>query len=115
MTVFDDLFRDAAAPELLTQFGESVVYVPKGGTPRTITQAIVDRNPPEAIVGPPSGHGPQLLVTVKDDATTGISRTEINTGGDRIEVAVRKGGTAKSMQVNKLVKDTGGMLSMEVR
>lgn len=115
MTVFDSLFAEAAAPELLAQFGESVVYVPKGGTPRTIALAIVDRNPPEALVGPASGHGPMLLVTVEDHATRGILKTELNTGGDRIEVAVRKGGAAKSMQINKLVKDTGGMLTIEIR
>ena len=96
MTAFDTAFKAAAVPCLFGQFGESLTYRPAGGGTRSIT-GMVTRDDRQAVPGlPQTATKPTQTVVVYNDSTTGIAATEINTGGDSIDVPVRFGVTATS-------------------
>lgn len=106
---FDDDFAADALPDLLTEHGEAVTYKPNGGGSRSI-DAIVNRNPPAASEAASQGliAPGRMLLTVENDATSGISTDEIDTGGDKVTVALRVGGTATDRPITQLVNDDGG-------
>src|SRR5688572_23603326 len=85
----DDMQRAFCDPDI---FGESVIYTKKSGTARTIN-AVVDRFPPQ--IGEGGMTAPSFIITVTNDATSGISSSEVDYGGDTITVAQRIGGVAK--------------------
>lgn len=82
---------DDRAAALLDAFGELVIYQPRNGRPRTIN-AVVQREPREGLPMGSRAIGPMLLVTVKNNAKTGIASHLLNLGGDTIKVAERVGG-----------------------
>jgi hypothetical protein len=114
MTAFDTRFAARALPSLLVNFGESVVYYPRGGTPRTIT-AIVDRDPPQSGGDFDEHRGPRFSIEVANDQQDGIASECIDIGGDRVEFAQRKGGTAVKMSIVRIDDQDAGMLRLEVR
>ena len=113
-TEFDSLFFDAFDDQLL-MFGESIVYRKQNGTERTIT-AIVDRDPP-AIFNPAGEVAltPSVVIRVHNDATYGISNTELETGGDKVTLAVRTSETASQRTIAKLLESDGGVVSLAIR
>lgn len=116
-TVDEALQNDAGA--FIAAFGESVVYTPANGTPRTIL-AIVDRSVPERAPGG-GAMAPKLTITVANNATTGISTATLDAAGnDRVTVAIRYGGTPVSLGVylppagSKATHDAG-MVQLDLR
>lgn len=114
-----DLANDAGV--FLNDFAEAVVYRPLVGPPRSI-QAIVDREPPAWLREPPAWLAeadgvlvPQLHVVVRNDEAAGIGADEVDTGGDRVDVPVRVGGTAVTKNVVRIVQQDAGLLRLEVR
>ena len=103
----------ADADWFLTYFGEPVTYHPKGGGTRDII-AVVDRNPVASITGLPHGNTPRMLVVVKNDSDDGISSSEVNTGGDKVNLSVRIGDTAQQRRINSIVWNDIGMMHLEV-
>ncbi len=103
----------AEADTFLDLFGESVTYYPKGGGSRGIT-AIVDRNPVAGLNGVPHGNTPKMVVSVKNDADDGISSSELETGGDKIALAVRLGETALQWRISALNWQDAGMLYLGI-
>jgi len=89
---------------------EAVIYNPSGGTPRPI-QAMVFR--PEAEIHG-NARAPDAIVTVLNNATTGISSTEINVGKDTITVAPRYGKTAEARRM-RLVSHNAVIVKLEVQ
>lgn len=114
MTAFDTRFKARAFPRLLEQFGEAVVYRPKNGPARTI-QAIVNRDPPVQAQEFTTATADQFVVEVLADEINGIGIREINTGGDQVDIAKRKGLTPVTMSVQKLLSQDGGVVQIEVR
>ena len=111
MTSFDDRFAECAG-QLLDNLGESVVYKPTGGAPRTIT-AMVTRNPPQ-----PAGDAPPtdyLHVDVYDDSATGISKDELTAGQDEIELYDLVGRNRRTRVIQLVVDRNGGMLKLAVQ
>lgn len=90
MTDFDDDFAARAAPALLDRFGEWINFLPKSGPPRRI-QAIVDRFGLHAPGETEGLLGQHCSIEVLDDPENGISSAMLDTGGDRIEIALKKG------------------------
>lgn len=111
-TLMDDIAADAAT--FVNEFSESVVYRPFGGTARTIS-ALVNRFPPNQLPGVPEASLPSVVLTVRNNATTGISSTELDTGGDRLDVAIRYGETASTREIARLLKSDAGLVVIEVR
>jgi hypothetical protein len=100
MGLLDDMLKADSAVFVDTDgFGEQVTYSPLNGTPRTIN-AIVNRQPPEVYSGSGEVLTPLMSILVRNDATYGISSATLNANGnDRVTVAERIGGTAKSYGV----------------
>ena len=98
-------------------FAESVTYYPHrfgtAATPRVIN-AVVVRNQ-VAVFNPDEQIVPEFEVRVSNDATTGISSSELNTGGDMIKLAVRIGQTAEKRSVQYLTEHDDGMLVLICR
>lgn len=85
-SVFDRMFKQSGFPVLLQQNGETVTYLPRAGGRRSI-KAIIERNPPEMYDA--AGQNVVLYaftVRVAQDCKSGIQDSEVNTGGDRIEL-----------------------------
>lgn len=110
---FDDLLVDTT-DEFLETFGEDIKYLPAGGGQREIV-AIVDRGQPAPLDGAPHGHSPLLTISVANDSTTGISSSEIDTGGDKVELAVRIGETVQQRRITKVLSQDAGMMKLEIR
>jgi hypothetical protein len=109
-TRFNELASAYLAEPLMQQFGESVVFRPRGAAARTIT-AIVSRSGPEDQSG-----GPSATIEVRDDATAGISLDELNRGEDQIELPFAKpGDTSTRRKIVGFSNAVGGMITLEVR
>lgn len=89
---------------------ETVVYAPVVGEARSIS-ALVDR---EVAVETPTGPVLTTLVRVRNDATLGIASTQVDTGGDTIACAVKRGDTAQARRITQIVHQCAGMLVVEV-
>ncbi len=117
MTVFGDRMASLGLPLLMAQLGEKVVYKPRDGRPRTIT-AIVDRQPPEQVSGvdaPTWSYRVKVIANMQAATYGGIELTEINTGGDQIELAPRRGGTVSARTVAVVLESDAGTLVLGVR
>ena len=118
MTLAARIATDAGSVFLNSDhFAESVTYCPHrfgtAATPRGIKAVVVRNqvatfNPDEQIV-------PEFEVRVANDAVTGISSSELNTGGDQIKLAVRIGETATRRSIQYLTEHDDGMLVLICR
>ena len=111
-TLMDDIAADSAT--FVNEFAESVVYRPYGGTERTIL-AIVNRFPVDQLVGVSESFLPRIVLTVRNNNTVGISSTEIETGGDQIDVAMRYGDTPQTISILRVVKSDAALVTFEAR
>lgn len=98
---------------ILAPFEESIVYRPAAGGTRTITADVV-RVTQDAI-GVENATTPRITVTVRNNATTGITATEIDNGGDQVDVATHYGGSAVSRYIGTIITTDQGMVQFEVR
>jgi len=122
MTLRAAIAADAAKVFLDTAaFAESVTYHPKlfkSGDARTarIIKAVVIRESLQAVTED-SGETilPAFEVHVANDATIGISSTELDTGGDKIELPPRDGMPASKRAIVRVVTQDHGMLVLECR
>lgn len=87
-SAFDELFATAGFPDLLDNFGEPVIYTPRGGSAVSITAIVTREN-----VRPYEVNGkiitPRFVVRVHNSATTGIALETLNTGGDKLSLKDR--------------------------
>ena len=91
-TVFDSHFAAAGFPMLMSQFGESITYVPSGGGRRSIV-AIVERNPPAVFDAAGNAVLPTATIRVHNSCKSGISSQEVNVGTDEVELTLKVGET----------------------
>ena len=110
---FDQALIDSK-DDFLTTFGETVVYWPRTGGSREIT-AIVGRDRPDDLDGVPHGQAPRLTINVANDETDGISSSEVDKGGDKVELAVKIGETAQQRRITKILYQDAGMMKLELR
>lgn len=119
MTLREIIENDAGKVFLRTDdFAETVTYYPHVGfgqaeSSRSI-KAVVIREQVQAS----SADGGDVVVPifevhVENDATTGISSSEINTGGDMIELSTRIGGATKKRAIVYLTNHDDGMLTLQ--
>jgi len=108
-----DADLDYMAIEQLDSFAEPVTYWPRGGGSRSIN-AIVDREPSEKLEGMPHGYSPRLVLWVANDSTIGISSSEIDTGGDLIELPMRIGQVAEKFSMVKIGSQDVGMIMLGI-
>jgi len=118
MTLAARIVTDSTAVFLQSgHFAESVIYYPHrfgtAATPRII-DAVVTRNQ-VATFNPDEQIVPEFEVRVANNATTGITSAEVNTGGDMIKLAVRIGETATKRAVQYMTEHDEGMLVLICR
>lgn len=120
MSRHDDNFQ-IAAESLMYQHGEVVTYRNRAGTERSI-MAIIERGPRRPLAGQERSHTPDLTVTVLNRATSiadddfgGISASEINLGGDQIDLAERAGGPVTARHLKQIRESSDSCLVVEVR
>ena len=116
MGYFDDILADTNHV-FLDAFAERqmVVYRPYKGLPRPV-RAIIDRPLPEVLQAghPPQVHG--LLVSVANDARTGIAAAEFNADGDMINLPVNLYGVVPGVPWHfegGIVSQDGGMITVK--
>jgi len=102
------------AAEAIEYAGESVSYVPAGGDARSI-RAVVNRTDAAGLGVAGEAVSPQITVAVLNDETDGISSDEVDTGGDKITLALRLGETAQSRRITRIVQQDAATLIVEVR
>jgi hypothetical protein len=109
-------YLKTAAGHIVGTWGEAVTYKPSVGATRSIS-AVIDRPGVRKsdIPGAYAANGPEILVRVINDSTTGITASEVNTGKDLISLAVRLGQTAQDRLITKVVSHDEGLVVLEVR
>ena len=100
-------------------FAETVTYYPHRfhtdavREPRSI-KAVVIRNQ-VSVFNPDEQILTEFEVRVANDATTGITSAELDTGGDQILLAPRVGETARKVSVQYMTEHDEGMLVLTCR
>ena len=113
-TVFDSHFASAGFPMLLSNFGESITYLPGGGGSREI-QAIVDRDPPTVFDAAGNAVFPQFIVRVYNSCRSGISSREVDTGKDQLQFVRRIGEVVPvTFSVGMMVSQDSGVVQLAV-
>lgn len=109
-----------AAPNLVRQFGETVIYKPHqdfgeaAPTPRSI-QAIVERAQIESFAEDGDTVTAVWNITVQNSSTVGISSDELNLGGDQISLPSRFGESAGYKTITRLISHYDSMVRLECR
>ena len=92
-------------------FGESVTYKPQGAANVAIN-AVVHRFGAEEALPGSGGISAGMEILVRNHATKGVE--SVNEGGDKINVADRKGGTAADHLVVKVIEQDAGAWRLRV-
>ena len=93
--------------------GETIIYKPGGVGSRSIV-AIVDRQPPASVPPAPQGRTPAMVIVVKNDSVLGISSSELDTGLDRIALAVRLGGPVVNCNIVRRINEDAASLELAI-
>lgn len=115
MSEFDDLLRDSVAPLVVSMFGDSVVYQPGNGGKRRTIEAVLERMMLEVVSETGTMLVPAVTVKVRNDAIHGISSKELDTGRDKIVLAVVYGDVPQPRQIARRMSDDGGFLVLLVQ
>jgi hypothetical protein len=122
MTLRNAITADAEKVFLDTSaFAETVVYHPRqfrfgdNRQPRTITAVVIRETMQTLSEDGSETILPVFEVHVANNATTGISSEELDTGGDQIELPTRDGKPPTRRAVMKLTTQDHAMLVIECR
>jgi len=111
MSLHDLIEDDASLFVSTSDFGETVVYRTRSGTARSIS-AVVFRQVAEAIEDE-SRSLTVFEVHVINSTSTGISPTEIDLGGDTLDLADRVGKTARPRSIIQITEQDEGMVVLQ--
>lgn len=116
MTLKDSIQSDAVSVFLSAdEFAETVVYNPHGGGSRTIL-AVVDREPPSILDNAGNVLSLSFMVYVANSATEGIAATQIDVGGDKLQISAMTGELPRrTCTILKVMDNDNGMLQIAVR
>lgn len=114
MGAFDETLQAAADSFFLLPGTEWILYRPRTGSPRRI-RAVVTRGDASDLPGVSDGSRPYLEILVKNHATSGISSTTADTGGDKIDVAPRQGEAPRRMRLTEIVSQNAGLMVVKVQ
>lgn len=89
-TRFAQQFSRTAVPNLIRQFGELIGYLESGNPCRDI-YAIVERNQVAIMAEVGEVLTQSIIVRVANDDTAGILATKLDTGRDKVTVALKEG------------------------
>jgi hypothetical protein len=98
----------------LADLAEKVTYRPRSGAPRVVIAQIERDN--LAPIGNTNAPAAAARLSFANDRAGGILASEVNTGGDEIEFALRAGDrTAVRRRVTRIAKQTPGETQLEVQ
>lgn len=119
MSRFDQIFTAVAAPVIVAELGELVVFDPGDGPKRSIMMTLerdvqgVDHSGSPVYVT--VGKCQRSMTSVDDNGHGGIDSTEVVYGRARIEYPLRVGSAVKTSKMIRRISDDGsGMLAVEV-
>jgi hypothetical protein len=114
-TRFEQQFKRVAVPNLVRQFGECIQYFPGGAGSGRDIDALVVRDPlavasevGELLVN-------ALIIRVENNECRGITAEEIDTGRDKVFVALKNGGAGSLRSIVQLLSDANGFLRFLVQ
>lgn len=115
MTLRDIIIADAKQIATnVNEFGEAVTYYTRDGNARTISVVVVR----EALdMLPEAGDVTSTLfqVYVANDSTVGITRDEIDRGGDYIEFPIGNGKEPTRRSIIRILEEDDAMMVLECR
>ena len=112
---YDDTLAVAADAVFLLPNMEYVTYIPASGSQRRI-KALVERHDEGDNINRISPTArPEPTVLVKNSTTDGISSGEINTGGDKMEVALRDRNKPITVRITELISHDAGWCKLAVQ
>jgi hypothetical protein len=116
-TEFDSLFGSVGFPVLLELHGEWVVYesTPGKASGDRRIRAIVDRNPPTSWDAAENVSLPEVVVRFHNHPRLGVRSESIDTGVHRIRVSRVNGKPEKSLAIEVLTEDSGGVCVVGLR
>ena len=94
--------------------GEWVVYRPKDKPPRRVL-AIIKRDYLDPITGMSNGRAPRFEVAIEWHATRGVAVGELDTGGDRFDLALHFGGQPEERHVQRIISEDATGVVLEAR
>ena len=101
--------------------GESITYRPRAGVPRLVLAVVQRMDEAQSQQGSPSAMAPNIEIWVQnaetaiaDDVYGGISEDEVDTGGDQVDLPVRRGQTAQTRRVAEVLNADAGMLHLRI-
>lgn len=110
---FAQQFSRTGAVTLVHQFGDDLIYYAGGiGDGRAIRGMIERSQAPLDVLGEVMAN--PIVIRVLDDATTGISSTEIDTGVDLIGVPLRVGEEPQQRQITRVLSTENGIIRFEL-
>lgn len=102
----------AASPGVQSSLSAgTVVYLPRAGGSRSI-EAMVEYIGPQSLDGVRGGSRPHFELTVRNDAAAGISGGELDTGGDKIQIPLRRGRSVRTIRLVELLAQDRAMLRL---
>jgi len=113
-TRFAQQFKRTGVPNLVRQFGETIEYYPSGSQGRSVS-AIVVRDPVAILAEIGEVLTQALIIRVANNATDGIDATRIDTGTDRVEVALIADGEKEMRSIVRVLSDANGFLRFLVQ
>jgi hypothetical protein len=113
-TRFASQFKRTAVPNLVRQFGESIVYHASGASGRPV-DAIVVRDPNAILAEIGEALTGAMIVRVSNGNTGGISATTIDTGTDRVEIALIADGEKEMRSIVRVLSDSNGFVRFLVQ
>jgi hypothetical protein len=113
-TRFASQFKRTAVPNLVRQFGESIEYHAGGSSGRSV-DAIVVRDPIAILAEIGEALTGAMIIRVSNSNIDGINSTNIDTGTDRVEVALIADGPKELRSIVRVLSDSNGFLRFLVQ
>lgn len=116
MSLHDTIAADALTVFCNDQdFAETVTYWPRVGLSRQIKAVVIRDQITTFTEDGGQTNLPSFQLFVANTASGGISSSEIDTGGDKIELPPRDGKTAEKRSITQITEQDHGMLVIECR
>jgi hypothetical protein len=113
-TAFDETLVAAADTFFLLPGAEWIDYFPDGGSQRRI-QAVITRTGPDSIGQFDGGSRPVYEALVKNDDVAGIASDELDTGGDKLQIAPNVNEKPITVRIVRLINHDAGHVLLLVQ
>lgn len=111
--VFDKTLELSADSFFLLPDTETITYFPASGSSRQI-KAVVDRPGPEQIGDFSGVQRDSIEILVRNSSAYGIASTEVDTGGDKVQIGIRVNRRPIMMRIVEILGQDAGMVNLKV-